>query len=114
MVAWTLATPASLLKGNEALAYVFGPDTPPSDFATAAGGRLGLRPRTFYATSSDMVAVNEDLPGMVERYGALQMPVAILFGRDDRILDWRQHGAGMSDKVPGLELKLIPGVICFP
>ncbi len=114
MVAWTLATPASLLKGNEALAYVFGPDTPPSDFATAAGGRLGLRPRTFYATSSDMVAVNEDLTGMVERYGELQMPVAILFGRDDRILDWRQHGADMSDKVPGLELTLIPGGHMLP
>jgi pimeloyl-ACP methyl ester carboxylesterase len=112
--AWTLATPLSLLKGPEMLAYVFSPDTPPADFAVAGGGRLGLRPRTFYATSSDMVAVSEDLPRMAERYGTLRMPVAVLFGQDDRILSWREHGATMEEKVPNLDLTVIPGGHMLP
>ncbi len=112
--AWTLATPLSLLKGPAMLAYVFSPDTAPADFAVAGGGRLGLRPWTFYATSCDMVAVNEDLPGMAERYGALRMPVAVLFGRDDRILDWREHGATIEAKVPNLDLTVVPGGHMLP
>lgn len=114
VAAWTLATPVSLLKGPEMLAYVFSPDKPPDDFAAAGGGQLGLRPWTFYATSSDMVAVNEDLPGMAERYGTLHMPVAVLFGQDDRVLNWREHGAALEGQVPGLELTLVPGGHMLP
>lgn len=114
VAAWTFATPVSLLKGPEMLAYVFSPDTPPADFAVAGGGQLGLRPWTFYATSSDMVAVNEDLPGMAERYGTLRMPVAILFGKNDHILDWREHGAPMEQHMPDLELTLVPGGHMLP
>jgi pimeloyl-ACP methyl ester carboxylesterase len=112
--AWTVATPLSLLKGPEMLAYVFSPDAPPADFAVAGGGRLGLRPWTFYATSSDLVAVNESLPGMAERYGMLPMPVAVLFGQDDRVLNWREHGAALEGKVPDLELTLMPGGHMLP
>jgi pimeloyl-ACP methyl ester carboxylesterase len=114
IAAWTLATPLSLLKGPEMLAYVFSPGAPPADFAVAGGGQLGLRPWTFFATTSDMVAVNEDLPRMAERYGTLRMPVAVLFGRDDRILSWREHGAAMEEKVPDLDLTVIPGGHMLP
>ncbi len=114
LAAWTIAIPSAIMRGREALAFVFGPDRPPPDFATAGGGLLGLRPWAFYATSSDMVAVNEDLPGMAQRYGTLQMPVAVLFGQDDRILDWREHGVAMHDKVPGVELTLMRGGHMLP
>lgn len=114
LAAWTIAIPTSILRGPEVMAFVFGPDTPPADFATAGGGLLGLRPQAFYATSSDMVAVNEDLPGMVARYRSIKLPVAILCGRDDRILDWHKHGAAMKDKVPGLDLTLVPGGHMLP
>jgi surfactin synthase thioesterase subunit len=60
------------------------------------------------------VAVNEDLPGMAARYGTLQMPVAILFGQDDRILDWQEHGSRMRDTVPDLEATLIRGGHMLP
>ncbi len=114
MAGWTVAVPLSLLKGPEMLAYVFSPDTPPADFAVTGGGQLGLRPWTFYATSSDMVAVTEDLPSMVERYGTLRMPVAVLFGQADRILNWQEHGAALKGKVPDLELTLVPGGHMLP
>jgi pimeloyl-ACP methyl ester carboxylesterase len=111
---WTVAVPLSLLKGPEMLAYVFSPDAPPADFAVAGGGQLGLRPWTFYATSSDMVAVNEDLPGMAERYSSLRMPVAVLFGQDDRILNWQEHGVALEGKVPDLSINLVPGGHMLP
>jgi pimeloyl-ACP methyl ester carboxylesterase len=56
-----------------------------------------------------MVAVNDDLPGMVARYPSLSLPVSILFGTDDGILDYRSHGTTLQNKVAGVELKLLPG-----
>jgi pimeloyl-ACP methyl ester carboxylesterase len=109
LAAWTLATPLAILRGEDVLAVVFGPDTPPQDFATKGGGLLGLRPGSFYSASTDMVAVNDDLPDMVLRYPSLSMPVSILFGTDDGILDFRSHGTALQDKLAGVELKLLPG-----
>jgi pimeloyl-ACP methyl ester carboxylesterase len=98
-----------MLKGDEVLAFVFGPETPPQDFAMKGGGLLGLRPGSFYSASTDMVAVNDDLPSMVLRYSTLNMPVSILFGAEDRILDYSSHGTALQAKLAGAELKLIPG-----
>src|SRR3712207_1308550 len=32
LTAWTIALPSAILRGLEALAFVFGPDKPPPDF----------------------------------------------------------------------------------
>lgn len=114
IVSWTLATPAAIMKRDQVLDFVFGPDKPPADFATAGGGLLGLRPGAFYAASTDMVSINIDLPSLVERYPAITLPVRILYGRGDRVLDWQAHGAAMKDKVPGLELELVEGGHMLP
>jgi pimeloyl-ACP methyl ester carboxylesterase len=105
----TLATPLSIRNRNKALAAVFGPDAAPADFATKAGALLGLRPTSFYATSSDLMAVNDDLPATMQRYGSLAIPFGMLFGKDDRVLDYRQQGEAMKQKCPALDLKLIDG-----
>jgi pimeloyl-ACP methyl ester carboxylesterase len=96
LAAWTIATPAGILTGKQGLATVFRPDPPPRDFATKGGGLLGLRPRSFYAASSDMMAVGDDLPGMIDKYPSLTMPVGILFGRDDQVLSYQKHGVAMK------------------
>jgi pimeloyl-ACP methyl ester carboxylesterase len=114
IVAWTVATPAGILRGKEALATVFRPDAPPPDFATKGGGLLGLRPRSFYAASSDMMAVSDDLPGMTDRYPSVTIPVGILFGTDDHILSYQKHGVAMKARIATLSLELIPGGHMLP
>lgn len=114
LVAWTLATPMTKFKRDAMLEVLFGPDKAPEDFDTRGGGLLFLRPKTFYAASLDMVASNADLPSMVERYPSLRQPVGILFGRDDRILDYRKHGVAMKTALPDLNLQIIPGGHMLP
>ena len=109
-VAWTLATPLALLRGKAILAEVFGPERPPADYATHGGGLLGLRPRTFYSTSTDLMAVGEDLPRLHARYATLKLPIGILFGTKDRLLDAQVHGRPMTDQVEGLTYEEIEGV----
>jgi hypothetical protein len=43
------------------LKEAFAPEAVAPDFPLRAGGLLGLRPRAFYATSSDLVAFNNVL-----------------------------------------------------
>lgn len=114
LVAWTIATPAAILRRREALDALFGPDKVPHDYGIAGGGLLGLRPRGFYTASTDLVAIGEDMPALVERYDNLRVPVGILYGTGDRILDHGVHGEGMRERIAGCRVELIEGGHMIP
>ena len=113
-VAWTFAIPASIRNSRKAMDQVFGPEAVPGDFATRGGGLLGLRPSAFLSASSDLQALPDWLPGQEMRYGELDLPVTILYGRHDRILDPQAHGQALVDKVPGARLQLVDGGHMLP
>jgi pimeloyl-ACP methyl ester carboxylesterase len=109
IIAWTLAIPMSIRNAPRLLSIVFGPDPVPADFPTRGGGMLGLRPKSFYNTSSDAIAAMEDMPGMMRRYGGLTIPLGMLFAKGDRILDYRRQGVAMKQQCPALDLVLLDG-----
>ncbi|MFN3547225.1 MAG: alpha/beta fold hydrolase [Mesorhizobium sp.] len=114
IIAATLAVPAGLKTAQQTLDFVFGPQPVPADYAIGGGGYLGLRPSHFYATSSDIVAVEQDLPGQMERYGEIAMPVGILFGSRDRVLHHTRHGLAMEGKVEGIDIEILEGIGHMP
>ena len=114
LVAWTLAVPVSIAKRDELLGLVFGPEAVPRDYAIRGGGLLALRPSHFIAASADLVAIPEDLPGIMQRYGAMQLPVSILYGRSDRILNPHDQGEALVAKLPGAQLTLVDGGHMLP
>ncbi len=113
-VAWTVATPIGIRRGPKLLAEVFAPEAAPADFPMRGGGLLGLRPSAFYATSSDMMAVGDVLPGYVARYKNLTLPMAMLYGKGDRLLDYRAQGEAMKTVCPALDLELVEGGHMLP
>jgi pimeloyl-ACP methyl ester carboxylesterase len=114
LLAWTLATPRSIGKSKQTLDQVFGPDKVPNDFGMRGGGLLSLRPAAYLAASNDLQALDGCLPLQQARYGALRLPLGILFGREDRILDWRHDGQALADKVGGARLELVDGGHMLP
>jgi pimeloyl-ACP methyl ester carboxylesterase len=114
LVAWTLAIPASIRASAATLEVVFGPEAVPKDFATRGGGLLSLRPGAFLSASSDLQALPDRLPQVQARYGELRVPVSVLYGKDDRILDWKANGQALVDKVPGARLELVEGGHMLP
>jgi pimeloyl-ACP methyl ester carboxylesterase len=114
LVAWTLAIPASIRNSGPTLEQVFGPEAVPKDFATRGGGLLSLRPSAFLAASSDLQALPGSMPHIQARYAALHLPVSVLYGKDDRILDWTANGQALVDKVPGAHLELVEGGHMLP
>ena len=93
---------------------MFAPETAPADFATAGGALLGLRPVNILSSSSDMIAVNDDLRQMVPRYPSLAVPVGMIYGRGDVILDWHVQGEAMQAELPTLDLEIVDGGHMLP
>ena len=114
LVAWTVATPIGIRGGKAILDAIFSPDLAPADFPTRGGGLLGLRPRSFYNTSSDMRAVNLDLGAMVGRYSSLRVPVRILYGTSDGVLSRQVHGEALKAKSSMVSLQLVSGGHMLP
>jgi len=113
-ISWTLGVPIGMFRGPGIVKRIFAPEAVPAEFATRGGGLLSLRPWNFYNVSTDLVAADRDLPGMVARYGNIRVPVGILYGTSDEVLDYRQQGETMTKKVPGLRLKLVEGGHMLP
>jgi pimeloyl-ACP methyl ester carboxylesterase len=109
LIAWTLATPLAIANRERALTTLFGPQPVPADFAIRGGGLLSLRPCAFIGASTDVMAAEQDLARMPARYSSLTMPIGILYGTEDRILDPALHAQGFAAKVPSTELELIEG-----
>jgi pimeloyl-ACP methyl ester carboxylesterase len=108
-IAHTVATPLAIVNTRAILQALFAPHAPPPDIAVRGGGLYGLRPDAFYGASTDLVAVEADLPAQQERYGELRLPLRILYGEGDRILDWHAQGETLRDKVPQADLRVVPG-----
>lgn len=114
MVARTIAVPVATWTAEQTLQQVFHPDPVPPSFAIEGGGLLSARPDAFYASSSDMVAIKEDMPALAVRYGELKLPVGILYAREDNLLDWRKHGERTAGEIAGAELELVDGGHMLP
>ncbi|MFO7706140.1 MAG: alpha/beta hydrolase [Halopseudomonas sp.] len=114
LVAWTLATPLSMLQKDKVLDIVFGPESVPEDFPVRGGGLLGLRPSQFIGASADISALADTMPMMQQQYPSLTLPIAVLYGRQDRILNHQEQGQALLNVAPTVELELIDGGHMLP
>jgi pimeloyl-ACP methyl ester carboxylesterase len=114
LLAWTVVTPASIARSKEVLGQVFAPEAVPHDYAVRGGGLLSLRPSQFLSACADMQAVPDAMPGVIARYSAMRVPVSVLYGRQDRILDWEINGKGLTAQLPGSTLELVDGGHMLP
>lgn len=114
LVSWTLAIPMSIINARKATDAVFAPESMPRDFPFKGGGLLGLRPHVFYAASTDLVSAPEDLPDMERRYASMTVPVDVLYGRGDRILNAKRQGEALKQKLDRVNLRIIEGGHMLP
>ncbi|GAA4043600.1 alpha/beta fold hydrolase [Sphingomonas rosea] len=114
LVARTIAVPLGLATRDKVLAMVFAPEAAPADYVTAGGGALALRPGNVEAACADLQLAREDADAMTGRYAALDLPVAILFGRGDALLAPAEHGAKTVGEIPGATLTEVEGGHMLP
>ncbi|THD74697.1 alpha/beta hydrolase [Thalassobius vesicularis] len=114
VVSETVAIPTSMRMAEQNMQAIFGPDPVPADYAIAGGGLLSLRPESFRNTARDYLASGGSLGFMLKGYAGLKVPVEILYGKQDQVLDYREHGEALVAKHPQIKLHLVDGGHMLP
>lgn len=114
VIAEVYSAPAAVRQAAVVLDAVFGPQLPPADYGTAGAAMAALRPSHFYAASTDAVATAGRLGDQDRRYGELRLPVGVIYGAADRVLDCSRHSASLAGQIAGLDLEICEDVGHMP
>jgi pimeloyl-ACP methyl ester carboxylesterase len=106
---YTIAPLASLLILPILLRKIFAPHPVPEHFRRGFPFGLALRPSQLRASAADTALMIPGAMAARHRHGELAMPVTILSGDDDRIVDPGRQSLRLHREVPGSELRVVPG-----
>lgn len=114
VIAHTLAVPLGTLTAPATLKAVFAPEPAPEDFAIRGGGALSLRPGNVAAAMFEIGRASQEMEELQPRYGELTLPVSILFGREDHVLDPTRDGEETARQIIRCRLELVDGGHMLP
>jgi pimeloyl-ACP methyl ester carboxylesterase len=89
---------------------MFAPLPVPERFANGFPYGLPIRPWQIRAEAQDTVTMISAVAAMQRRYRELSMPVVIMAGTKDRIVDHRKHSVRVHQEIRQSALRLVPGV----
>jgi pimeloyl-ACP methyl ester carboxylesterase len=89
---------------------MFSPFTVPERFAKGLLHGLPLRPSQIRAEAQDTATIVSAVAAMQHHYRELRMPVVIMAGTKDRIVDHRKHTVRLHGEIAHSALRLVPGV----
>jgi pimeloyl-ACP methyl ester carboxylesterase len=112
--AWTLGPLVTLLSSDTARKTVFAPELLAPNYWNRGGALLSVRPSALIAAARDIENQPEELPAMQQRYAALAVPIGVLFGAQDHLLDPEAQGAYFCRQNANAELTLIDGGHMLP
>ena len=103
----------SPLLGARALPLVlkgmFAPLPVPERFRQGFPHGMAVRPSQIRAEAQDGATMAYGVAAMRERYGELHMPVMIMAGGEDQVVDVGRHAVRLREQLPHSELRLVPG-----
>jgi pimeloyl-ACP methyl ester carboxylesterase len=88
---------------------LFAPAPVSPRFAAAFPRELSLRPLQLKASASDTAFMIPSAAALAKRYDELKMPVVLVAGRDDRIVDFARHSVRLKATLPQSELIAVTG-----
>lgn len=88
----------------------FRPQAPPDGYLDYVGAPLALRQETLEANAADLANTNPAVARLAEGYGDLRVPVELMHGDADWLLDIEQHGQGAAAALANARLTPLPGV----
>jgi pimeloyl-ACP methyl ester carboxylesterase len=83
---------------------IFAPFAVSPRFSAEFPTELALRPSQIKASARDTELMALSAAAIAGRYGELRMPVVIMAGRHDQIVDFEHHARRLAEAVPGATL----------
>lgn len=96
------------LTAEKNIAGSFAPNDAPENYYEKSGLVLLFRANDFKANAADVAHLKEQIIEQQDRYGELQLPVAVVTGIEDTTVSPKIHSAQLKQDVPGAELTLLP------
>lgn len=109
-----LGTPLSRATYGLRWHSIFAPDDVPDDFATRGGGALGDRPVSVNAALVELASADADLIAIADRYGSVKLPIALLYGREDQVVDPAIDGERAVAAITSATLEMTDGGHMLP
>ena len=88
---------------------MFSPRPVPERFARDFPRGLSVRPSQVRAEAQDTATMIPAAAALRHRFGELRMPVTIMAGTADRVVDVEAHAARLHDEIPHSVLRLVAG-----
>lgn len=89
---------------------IFRPQDPPAGYIDYVGGPLALRPATLAANKEDVRTLNTALRRLLTSYDALTMPIEVISGTEDFIINANRQPIPFANRVPTARLTLLDGI----
>jgi pimeloyl-ACP methyl ester carboxylesterase len=93
---------------NKMVKGLFAPKEVPAEFFPALSREMMLRPVQLRANAEDAAFMIPAARAHSKRYGELKMPVTLIAGADDLIVDVEAHSTRLHAELPHSELHVIP------
>jgi pimeloyl-ACP methyl ester carboxylesterase len=105
---YTLSPLISRLMWPMMMAKVFGPRPVPDKFDVFPR-EMALRPSQIRASAAESALMIPDAVHFRNRYGDLKMPVVIIAGAEDRLVDTGTQSARLHDEISQSTFHIVPG-----
>jgi pimeloyl-ACP methyl ester carboxylesterase len=92
-----------LIKG------MFAPLPVPARFEAGFPRGMAVRPSQIRAEAQDGATMAYGVAAMRDHYQELRMPVVIMAGSNDQVVDVGRHAVRLREQIPHSELRLVPG-----
>jgi pimeloyl-ACP methyl ester carboxylesterase len=108
LMRYTVVPPMAAAMMPVMVKHAFAPLPVPDRFARSVPSGLALRPSQIRAEAEETAMMNSAAAAMQDRHRELRMPVTIMAGTQDRIVDHQRHAVRLSNEVPHSTLRLVP------
>ena len=105
---YTVSPPLARLLWPKMIRKLFSPAPVPATFA-AVPPEMAIRPSQLRASAAESALMIPDAVALQSRYGELTMPVAIVAGSEDKMVDLDHQALRLHRALPGSFLHVVEG-----
>ena len=107
-IRYTIAPVVSRLAWPLLMRKIFGPEPVPGKFAGFPKA-MAVRPSQLRASAAESALMVPEALAADDNYRKLRMPVSIIAGADDRLVDAQDQSARLHADIPHSRFHLVPG-----
>jgi pimeloyl-ACP methyl ester carboxylesterase len=106
---YTLSPILGRLGWSSLMKKLFSPAMISQSFSEAIK-EMALRPSQLHSSAADSTLVIPNAIEMQSRYGELKIPVSIVVGADDRLINAKSQSMRLHEEMPRSALRVIAGI----